>query len=114
MNDNNLEKLMIFTIATIIGLAVLAFFPTASAAIINVPADYTSLQAAIDAASNGDTIIVSTGTYGITGQMNQDGYNTAILIKDKDDLTIKAASGNEPVVKPVTTVESNIVSTIII
>ncbi len=91
-------------------LAALVFLPTASAATINVPGDYPSLQAAIDAAGDGDTIIVSTGTYGISGQINQYGYSTAILIKDKNDLTIQSAPGHEPVIKPVTTVESDIVS----
>lgn len=35
----------------------------ARAAIINVPTDYTTIQAAIDAASPGDTIAVAPGTY---------------------------------------------------
>ncbi|MEN6545901.1 MAG: NosD domain-containing protein [Armatimonadia bacterium] len=35
----------------------------ALAATINVPTDYTTIQAAIDAASDGDTIIVAQGTY---------------------------------------------------
>lgn len=36
---------------------------TARAATINVPADQPTIQAAIDAASNGDTIVVAPGTY---------------------------------------------------
>lgn len=41
--------------------ASLAF--AANAETVNVPADYSSIQAAIDAASDGDSIVVSPGTY---------------------------------------------------
>ncbi|KPA10075.1 conserved hypothetical protein, secreted, partial [Candidatus Magnetomorum sp. HK-1] len=40
-----------------------------TSAIADVPADHTSLQQAIDAATNGDTITVSSGTY--TGENNK-------------------------------------------
>ena len=35
----------------------------ASAATLNVPGDYATIQAAIDAASDGDTILIADGTY---------------------------------------------------
>src|SRR5262249_31316089 len=41
----------------------LAAIPSARAATINVPADYPTIQAAIDAAVNGDEILVAPGTY---------------------------------------------------
>jgi len=74
---------------------------------------YATLQFAIDNSTSGtagtpSVINVKDGTYGITGQSNQDNYATAILIEDLDYLTIQAVSGHEPVVKPVT--EGNIVS----
>jgi hypothetical protein len=71
---------------------------------------YKSLQAAIDCAVSGDTIEVKDGTYGVTGLTGCKGYNAAILIKDLDDLTIQAAPGHEPKIKPVTAVEADIVS----
>ena len=50
----------------LICFAVILFISSgiANAAIINVPADYPTIQEAIDAASNGDIIKVSSGTYG--------------------------------------------------
>lgn len=39
------------------------FTPVARAAIINVPTDFVAIQAAINAANNGDIIVVAPGTY---------------------------------------------------
>jgi hypothetical protein len=48
----------------ILALACLLSFSTAaSAAILNVPADYASIQAAIKAAAPGDEIVIAAGTY---------------------------------------------------
>jgi len=81
---------------------------------------YATLQTAIDNSSSGDAgqrsvINVKDGTYGISGQSNSaachgSSFPTAILINNLDYLTIQAAPGHEPVVKPVTAVEANIVS----
>jgi parallel beta-helix repeat protein len=71
---------------------------------------YKSLQAAINCAENGDTIVVHDGTYGVSGQTGCNGYNAAIVIKDLDNLTIQAEPGHEPKVMPVTAVEADIVS----
>ena len=44
-------------------LVLLSLPAPGAAATLNVPADYATIQAAINAASNGDTILVSDGTY---------------------------------------------------
>ena len=41
-------------------------------AMINVPADHTKIQAAIDAAVNGDMVLVADGTYTGEGNVNLD------------------------------------------
>jgi hypothetical protein len=58
-----------------------ASFATASAANLHVPADYPTIQAAVDAAENGDRIQIAAGAY--TGQ---------VLISDKR-LTLTGSAG---------------------
>ena len=71
------------TISTIVAVTValsilVAFSATASAADINVPADYTTIQAAIDNATSGDTINVADGTYNITSRISVNKENITI------------------------------------
>ena len=49
------------------------FFTFLSASIINIPGDYSTIQAGIDASSNGDTVLVGQGTY----------YENLILEKER-------------------------------
>jgi len=51
------------------------------AATINVPADYATIQAAVDAASNGDEIVVEPGTYTGTGDEVVDMLGKAITLR---------------------------------
>jgi len=46
---------------TLLTLVLLSSF--AAAATINVPADYATIQAALDAADSSDTVLVQPGTY---------------------------------------------------
>ncbi|MFH2050180.1 MAG: right-handed parallel beta-helix repeat-containing protein [bacterium] len=55
------KKTFIISLSMLIALALCV--GTASAATINVPVDYVTIQAAIDAAIEGDTINVADGTY---------------------------------------------------
>ncbi len=65
-----------------------------TAATINVPADYTTIQAAVDAASGGDVILVAPGTYTDT----QDGHVVdmkakAITLRSTDGAAVTIIDG---------------------
>ena len=65
----------------LLALAFIAFTGIASASTIYVPDDYSTIQAAVNAASPGDTIIVRDGTY------------TENVKVDKKRLTIRSQNG---------------------
>jgi len=47
---------------------------------LNVPGEYPTIQAAIDAASNGETVLISAGTYTGIGNKNLDMSGKTIVI----------------------------------
>jgi hypothetical protein len=78
--------------------------------ILRVPQDYPTIQQAIDAAVNGDTVLVSRGSYAgplvITGKTITLASNF-INTRDPDDVSQTVVSGGDPVV----TVESTAADT---
>lgn len=58
--------------------------PIAFAATINVPADNPTIQAGIDAAQNGDTILVDDGVYKGEGNVNIDFKGKQITLKSRN------------------------------
>lgn len=63
----------------------------AQGATIHVPADYSTIQAAINAASNGDTIVVAPGTY----QENIDFQGKAITVMSSGGSTVTTIDGGK-------------------
>jgi hypothetical protein len=47
----------------IIVIFIISLYPLSSATIINIPADWSTIQQGIDASVDGDTVLVQPGTY---------------------------------------------------
>jgi len=69
-----MKKLLsvLLTLALAVSLSLVAVTPVAAATTINVPSDYSTIQAAVNNATAGDTIIVAAGTYNLTASIKVD------------------------------------------
>jgi hypothetical protein len=74
-----------------VALMVLATLPIAAATTIHVPADKPTIQAAIDAAVNGDTVLVADGTY----TENIDFKGKAITVRSTNGATKTTINGGK-------------------
>ena len=83
-----------------LALAVIAFTGIASASTIYVPGDYSTIQAAVNAAYSGDTIIVRDGTYTenvkvdkrLTIRSENGPNSTIVLAKDPDGFVFEVTA----------------------
>jgi hypothetical protein len=74
---------------------------TALAATINVPADYVSIQAAIDAAGDGDEVVIAPGTYYRTSPIRAD---EVVNFRDKA-ITVRSTDPDDPGVVAATIID---------
>jgi hypothetical protein len=73
-------------------------------AILHVPANYPTIQEAIDAASNGDTVLVASGTY--VENINFNGKIITLLSSDGPEVTVIDGSNPPPNYAAVVTFEN--------
>jgi len=81
----------------ILVIAVLTIPVLAYSAVIEVPTDYTTIQAAIDASVNGDTVIVAPGTYWENINFNRKAIT--VISSGGADLTVIDGNKNGSVVE---------------
>ena len=90
-----MKKILIALIALSASLLMLAA-GTASAATLTVPTEYSTIQAAVNAAASGDVITVAAGTY------------DAFTVTGKSNLTIEGAGVGSTIVAPTTLITTGV------
>lgn len=78
-----MQKYRCYMYATII-ISLLCVNIQLFAAVIHVPADHPTIQAGIDAAKDGDTVLVADGTYSGVGNVNIDFLGKQIVVKSEN------------------------------
>ena len=77
----------------ILAALAMVFMPSLQAATIHVPEDEPTIQAAVDASTSGDTIIIAAGTYPLTSPVTINGK--AITLRGADGADVTFLDGNE-------------------
>ncbi len=77
-------------------ILVILLTASASATIINIPADYTTILAGIDASTDGDTVLVADGVYGGTGNYNITIGGHAIILMSENGASACTISPGGP------------------
>ena len=80
----------LITLLLVCGLQALFFGPAALGSTLAVPAPYTTIQSAINAAVDGDVIVVASGTY----SENIDFLGKAITLRSSDGPAVTTINGS--------------------
>jgi parallel beta-helix repeat protein len=87
---------ILFALVLVISLGLVTTTPVLAATIRHVPGDYPTIQAAVNAASDGDTIIVAAGTY----RENVDLNKSLTLKGAQAGVDARSRSGPETIIEP--------------